>query len=195
MRLTAAFVATSAPRISDVDSARGVGSVAHFLERRHLEKRTRIMTDHTSRSERAGRPSTSPGRAAAAAPGVTATACRAGLIIVLGLAAGVVVAAGIHAVPDIIGPVFLALVLVITVDPDPGLDDPQGRPALAGHPGAWSSASTPSSSGCSSPAIIGIAQLAALLPQYADQLQEQLTGLKSWLAGMGSHARPTSRTR
>ena len=34
-------------------------------------------------------------------------------------------------------------------------------------------------------AIAGIAQLATLMPQYADQFQEQLSGLKSWLAGMG----------
>ena len=34
-------------------------------------------------------------------------------------------------------------------------------------------------------AIIGIAQLAALMPQYADQFQAQLDGLKSWLSSMG----------
>src|SRR6185436_13296725 len=34
-------------------------------------------------------------------------------------------------------------------------------------------------------AIIGIAQLAALMPQYADQFQAQLDGFKSWLSSMG----------
>ena len=38
----------------------------------------------------------------------------------LGIAAGVVVAAGIHSVPNILGPIFLALVLTITVDPVAG---------------------------------------------------------------------------
>ena len=39
------------------------------------------------------------------------------LTIVLGLAGGVVVVAGMRAIPDIIGPVFMALVLTITVNP------------------------------------------------------------------------------
>jgi len=51
-----------------------------------------------------------------------------GLTIVLGLAAGVVVAAGIHAVPNILGPVFLALVLTITVDPLRGMMIRRGAP-------------------------------------------------------------------
>ena len=34
-------------------------------------------------------------------------------------------------------------------------------------------------------AIVGIVQLATLMPQYADQIQQQLSGLQSWLAGMG----------
>ena len=54
-----------------------------------------------------------------------------GLIIILGLAAGVVVAAGMRAIPGIIGPVFMALVLTITVEPDPRLA------AAAGRPGRW----------------------------------------------------------
>jgi hypothetical protein len=43
------------------------------------------------------------------------------LIIVLGVAALVVAAWGLRAIPDIIGPVFLAVVLVITVDPIRGV--------------------------------------------------------------------------
>ena len=34
-------------------------------------------------------------------------------------------------------------------------------------------------------AIIGIVQLVTLMPQYADQIQQELAGVKSWLAGMG----------
>ena len=40
-----------------------------------------------------------------------------GLIIILGLAATVVVAAGIHQVPGILAPIFLAVVLTVTVNP------------------------------------------------------------------------------
>ena len=34
-------------------------------------------------------------------------------------------------------------------------------------------------------AIVGIVQLATLMPQYSDQIQQELGGLQSWLAGMG----------
>jgi len=34
-------------------------------------------------------------------------------------------------------------------------------------------------------AIVGIVQLASLLPQYADQIQQELSGVQSWLAGLG----------
>jgi len=107
-----------------------------------------------------------------------------GLIIALGLAAGVVVAAGIHAVPGIIGPVFLALVLVISVDPIRGWMIRKGAPrwaaTLAVVLGVYAIII-----GLAVAGIAGIVQLATLMPQYADQLQEQLSGAKSWLAGMG----------
>ena len=107
-----------------------------------------------------------------------------GLIIVLGLAAGVVVAAGIHAIPDIIGPIFLALVLVITVDPIRGWMIGKGAPrwaaTLAVVIGVYAIVI-----GLFVAAIAGIVQLATLMPQYADQFQEQLSGIRSWLAGLG----------
>jgi len=107
-----------------------------------------------------------------------------GLIIILGLAAGVVVAGGIHAIPNILGPVFMAVVLVVTVDPiRSGLirkGAPKWLATLAVILGIYAIVI-----GLFAAAIIGIAQLAALLPQYADQLQSQLDGLKSWLASMG----------
>ena len=107
-----------------------------------------------------------------------------GLIIILGLAAGVVVAAGIHAIPNILGPVFMAVVLVVTVDPiRSGLirkGAPKWLATLAVVLGIYAIVI-----GLFAAAIIGIAQLAALLPQYADQLQSQLDGFKSWLATMG----------
>ena len=54
--------------------------------------------------------------AAARLPGTKYALPRV-LLIVLGLAAGVVVVAGMRAIPDIIGPIFTALVLTITVNP------------------------------------------------------------------------------
>ena len=107
-----------------------------------------------------------------------------GLIIILGLAAGVVVAGGIHAIPDIIGPIFLALVLTITVDPLRGMMIRRGAPrwlaTLVVVIGVYAIVI-----GLVVAAVIGVAQFVSLMPQYADQLQSELTGLKSWLAGMG----------
>ncbi|HEY5879446.1 MAG TPA: AI-2E family transporter [Nakamurella sp.] len=107
-----------------------------------------------------------------------------GLIIMLGLAAGVVVAAGIHAVPDLIGPIFLALVLTITVDPLRGMMIRRGAPrwlaTLVVILGVYAIII-----GLVVAAAIGVAQFVGLMPQYADQIQNELSGLKTWLAGMG----------
>ena len=107
-----------------------------------------------------------------------------GLIIILGLAAGVVVAGGIHSIPDIIGPIFLALVLTITVDPLRGMMIRRGAPrwlaTLVVVLGVYAIVI-----GLVVAAVIGVAQFVSLMPQYADQLQSELSGLKSWLAGMG----------
>jgi hypothetical protein len=51
-----------------------------------------------------------------------------GLIIILGLAAAVVVAAGIHQVPGILAPIFLAVVLTVTVNPIRGRMIRHGSP-------------------------------------------------------------------
>ena len=115
-----------------------------------------------------------------------------GLIILVGVAAAVVVVAGMRAIPDIIGPVFLALVLTIIVDPLRGWIIRRGAPrwvaTLVALIGVIAIVS-----GLLVAGIIGLTQLAALIPQYADQMQDSLTGVKSWLAGMGVN-RTTSRT-
>jgi predicted PurR-regulated permease PerM len=107
-----------------------------------------------------------------------------GLMVVLGLAAGVVVCAGIRAVPQILGPVFLALVLTICLDPLRAALIRKGAPrwlaTLAVVLGVYAIIF-----GLFAAAIIGIAQLVSLMPQYADQLDAELAGFKSWLASMG----------
>ncbi len=107
-----------------------------------------------------------------------------GLIVILGLAAGVVVCAGIRAVPQILGPVFLALVLTICLDPLRARLIRRGAPrwlaTLAVVLGVYAIIF-----GLFAAAIIGIAQLVSLMPQYADELDAELAGFKSWLASMG----------
>jgi len=107
-----------------------------------------------------------------------------GLIMILGLAAGVVVAAGMRAIPAIIGPVFLALVLTITVNPVRGWAMRHGASRAVAALAVFFTVLA-IVVGLFAAAIIGIVQLASLLPQYADQIQQELSGVQSWLAGLG----------
>jgi AI-2 transport protein TqsA len=106
------------------------------------------------------------------------------LIMVLGLAAGFAVAAGLRAIPNIVGPVFLALVLVITVDPIRTTLIRRGAPRWLATL-AVVIAVLAIVIGLFVAAIVGIVRFVELMPQYADQIQSELSGLKSWLAGLG----------
>src|SRR6478736_687177 len=107
-----------------------------------------------------------------------------GLIMILGLAAGVVVAAGMRAIPAIIGPVFLALVLTITVNPVRGWAMRHGASRAVAALAVFFTVLA-IVVGLFAAAIVGIVQLASLLPQYADQIQQELNGVESWLTGLG----------
>ncbi len=119
-----------------------------------------------------------PGRSSAS------SALPRGLILVLGLAAGVVIVAGMRAIPGIIGPVFTAVVLMITVDPVRTYLLRKGAPRWLASLAAFSSVLA-IVVGLFAASIVGLVQLATLLPQYSDQIQQQLSGIESWLAGMG----------
>jgi predicted PurR-regulated permease PerM len=107
-----------------------------------------------------------------------------GLLVILGVAAGVVVVAGMRAVPQIIGPVFTAVVLIITVDPVRTSLLKRGAPRWLASTAAFLSV-VAIVVGLFAATILGIVQLATLLPQYSEEIQQQLSGIESWLAGMG----------
>jgi predicted PurR-regulated permease PerM len=107
-----------------------------------------------------------------------------GLIITLGLAAGVVVAGGMRAIPGIIGPVFMALVLTITVNPIRGWMIRRGASRGVASLAVFLTVLA-IIVGLFAAAIIGIVQLVTLMPQYSDQIQQELAGITSWLEGMG----------
>jgi len=121
--------------------------------------------------------------AAARLPGTKYALPRV-LLIVLGLAAGVVVVAGMRAIPDIIGPIFTALVLTITVNPIRGWLLRRGASKAVASLAVFLTVLIIVVA-LFVAAIIGVIQLATLLPQYSDQVQQQLSGLQSWLAGLG----------
>ena len=101
-----------------------------------------------------------------------------GLIIVLGLAAAVVVAAGIHQVPGILAPIFLAIVLTVTVNPIRGWMIRHGSPR-------WLASRTlvivifAILLGLIFGLVIGVAQLATLLPEYSTQIQQEITNFET----------------
>ena len=107
-----------------------------------------------------------------------------GLIITLGLAAGVVVAAGLRAIPGIIGPVFMALVLTITVNPIRGWLLRRGASRAVASLAVFLTVLVIIIA-LFAAAIVGVIQLATLLPQYSDQIQAELSGVKSWLSSIG----------
>ncbi len=106
------------------------------------------------------------------------------LTIVVGLAATVVWVTGMRAIPDIIGPVFMALVLTITVNPIRGWMIRHGASRGVASLVVFL-AVTAIVVGLFASAIVGVVQLANLMPQYSDQIHQQLSNLASWLGGFG----------
>jgi len=107
-----------------------------------------------------------------------------GLIITVGVAAGVVVAAGMRAIPGIIGPVFMALVLTITVNPIRGWMIRHGASRAVASLAVFLTVFA-IIVGLFGAAIVGIVSLATLMPQYSDQIQQELGGVQSWLESLG----------
>ena len=107
-----------------------------------------------------------------------------GLIIILGLAATVVVAAGIHQVPGIVAPISLAVVLTVTVYPIRGWMIRKGA-------ARWLAGLTVVLVifgiliGLILGLVLGVAQLATLLPQYSTEIQQDITNFETWLGGFG----------
>jgi len=107
-----------------------------------------------------------------------------GLIIVLVAAAIVVVVGGMRAIPGILGPVFLALVLTILVDPIRGLLLRHYAPRWLASIAAFL-AGLLIVVGLVVATALGIVRFVQLIPQYADEWQQSLADVQSWLAGLG----------
>ncbi|GGU20863.1 AI-2E family transporter [Nocardioides albus] len=104
--------------------------------------------------------------------------------LLLGVATLTIAIAGMKAIADIIGPVFMALVITITLHPI-RLRLEQGR-----LPGWVTSvlmlaAAVLLLAGFAVVLIVSVAQLAALLPTYADQIREGVANVGNTLRGAG----------
>ncbi len=107
-----------------------------------------------------------------------------GLAIGLGLAAIVVVVAGLRSIPGIIGPVFLALVLTILVEPVRGWLVRRRAPRWLASIAAFL-AGLLIVVGLMIATALGVIRFVQLIPEYADDWQQTLAGLQSWLDGLG----------
>ncbi|MFF5036842.1 AI-2E family transporter [Nocardia salmonicida] len=125
-------------------------------------------------------PSTEP---ATAAPPAEWSIPR-GLIVLLSLAAMVVTIAGLEAFSGVVGPVFLALMLTIAVQPIQTWALRKGWPAWLGMAAALV-AVVAILFGIGGALALSAAQLASLLPNYADELNRLLDHGRDWLSSAG----------
>nr|WP_226435610.1 AI-2E family transporter [Rhodococcus yananensis] len=107
-----------------------------------------------------------------------------GLIVLLAAAAAVAAVVGIKALAGIIGPVFLALMLTISMHPIQARVERRGLPPWAGMVAAIVAVYT-FLLGLVCALIVTAAQLASMLPQYADSFDDLLGGVRSTLSGAG----------
>ncbi|WP_037065758.1 AI-2E family transporter [Pseudonocardia acaciae] len=107
-----------------------------------------------------------------------------GLIVLLALAAMVIVAAGLRAFADILGPVFLALILTVAVHPLITRLRRRGAPT-------WLAVTVTLLAtfvivlGLAAALALSVAQLATLLPEYQDRFAALVQDAVAWLRGLG----------
>lgn len=107
----------------------------------------------------------------------------------IGLAAAVLVAAGLRAGASILAPVVLALVLTVAVMPLASWAQRRGWPS-------WSGALLCLVASCAILVVLvlgsalAVVKLVELLPQYADRADELRSQLEGWLTGHGVGAAP-----
>lgn len=104
--------------------------------------------------------------------------------MLLAAAGGVVAIAGMKGAAGLLGPVFLALMLTIAVQPIQNWAQRRGWPAWVGMAGACVGVLV-IVVGMIGLLVVSVAQLASELPQYADRLDDLLNGLRDALAGAG----------
>ncbi|WP_280344607.1 AI-2E family transporter [Nocardia neocaledoniensis] len=123
-----------------------------------------------------------PGQTAAPAP--AAWSIPRGLIVLLSVAAAVVAVSGMKAFAGVIGPLFLALMLTIAVQPVQTWAQRRGWPAWLGMLLAFLTVML-ILVGLGGALALSVFQLASELPAYSDRLNELLAHGRDWLAAVG----------
>ncbi|MGN6426716.1 AI-2E family transporter [uncultured Leifsonia sp.] len=104
--------------------------------------------------------------------------------ILLGLAAGVVVAVGMHAIGNILAPSLLALVLTICAQPVRVWLTRHGTPTGIAT-GAVALTTFALLAAFAGLMIVALAQFVGMLPQYKDQLDQFGSDVATWLQSIG----------
>ncbi|MFC4123313.1 AI-2E family transporter [Nocardia rhizosphaerae] len=123
-----------------------------------------------------------PGQTTTPAP--EAWSIPRGLIVLLAVAAAVVSIGGMKAFAGVIGPLFLALMLTIAVQPVQTWAQRRGWPAWAGMVLGFTAVML-ILVGLGGALALSAFQLASQLPQYSDKLNELLDHLRDGLAAAG----------
>ena len=121
--------------------------------------------------------------ARAAAPQTGPEVPRA-VVLLVGLAAGFLVIAGLRNLSDLVGPIFLAFVLVIATQP---MRDAAKRHGIPGWLGSSAAIITIYAGlvGLTLAMTVALARFATLLPSYEGQANRMLDAVVSWLADLG----------
>ncbi|MFE3445799.1 AI-2E family transporter [Nocardia sp. NPDC059180] len=127
-----------------------------------------------------------PRRASEPPPPASGTvwAIPRGLIVLLTIAGAVVAIAGIKAFSGVLGPLFLALMLTVAVQPIQSWVQRRGLPVWAGMVAALVVVYL-IIIGLVGSLVVSAAQLATQLPEYTDQVNDLLAGVRSALADAG----------
>lgn len=104
--------------------------------------------------------------------------------ILLGLAGGVVIAIGMHAIAGILAPTLLALILVICAQPVRVWLERHGTPSGIAT-GAVALTTFALLAGFVALLILAMAQFVGMLPQYKEQFQALGQQFASWLSSIG----------
>jgi AI-2 transport protein TqsA len=132
-----------------------------------------------------GRHSSAPGPTAPAADSSRVSwALPRGVVVLLGTAGAVLTTAGLRGMSDIVGPVFLALVLTIAVSP---LRRLLVRRGFRGSIAALVALVTVNAFllGLAAALAFSAAKLATLLPSYEDKFADLVGDARGWLADRG----------
>jgi len=125
-----------------------------------------------------------PAAGAAAAQPHASWALPRGVVVLLGTGGAILAAAGLRSFADIVGPVFLALILTIAVSP---LRRLLVRRGVRGWLAALIALVTVNVFllGMAAAVAYSVAKLATLLPTYQDKFAELVDDARGWLANRG----------